>query len=469
MTCSQFNADYRKKWEHPAGIKHQEDKADCSFDSSSSSFSYDPRLLDPARLFLQPNVNLKSPSPPAARPPPPSFHPIPDADAMAIPIDLNRGISDYNLMVGGLCWISNYVADCVPFPTPGSSSSSSSTTSVIIKKHLNLPSRDQHTVIFEPPQELRQGAAPPVLQQEGQDHHHAKAQADQELTLLPPAREEDHEANDLIPVDTAPLATMRAPRRKFDGFSQHHQSTSNKHQQSEKKIKIAPAPEAFSQNREPKRISPPRCPTKSKPSTSMLLEEEQVEISKKDNAQEVFPDERLSKTTCNVSLSGNHFQPRSMRRFRKSRHENWTAMVKDATAFRVRSGHCVIPHNYPPNQKLALWAKRQRYQYRLLISGNTKQQCSMTKERVEALDSIDFCWDIWKAVWERRYEELKQFKEINGHANVPNPYPENYKLPVWVKRQRREYARFVTGGISSSHISPDRIEMLNNLDFAWSS
>jgi hypothetical protein len=425
---SHFYANFRvnKKCEHPADIIKHQDKADCSFNSSSSPFSYNPRgLLDPTRLFQQPHsVNLKSLSPTPARAP--SFHPIPDADATAIPIDLSRGISDYNLM-GPLCWSTNPRddADCVPFSVHSSSSTS---TSGIVEKHLDLVprSRDQ------------------------QEQHVAK--------------------NDLYPIDTASSLTntllqeptLRVPKRKFDGVSQQHESSNDKHQQREKIASGASETPFSHNNKNPKLISQCQSTKISKPTT--MLEKEQVDILKKDHAPVLFPDEPpLSKTSHNVSLSGSA-------RFRRHQVENWTGMVNEATEFRRHSGHCAIPHSYPPNQRLARWAKRQRHQYRLLIRGNTggtKQgySSSMTMERIQVLDRIDFCWDIQKGIWEGRYEELKQFKETNGHTKVYSNHCKNRKLQLWVKSQRHQFKCFQIG--KYSNMTPDRIEMLNKLDFSW--
>lgn len=467
-SCSQSYADFtvlRKNWEHPVDIKHKDKKADCSFldTASSSSFSsYNPRpLLDRAMIFPQPHVNLKSPmSPPAAAAPrrapsfhrspspakvrrAPSFHPIPDADATAIPIDLSRGISDYNLM-GPFCWSSNHDADCIPYFSAPSSSSV-----IIEEKHLNLvPSRDQHASTREEQYKAKAIMIVPV-----------------DTAAAPPLAPNNLQQQE-------PTSSLRVPKRKFDGLSQQHQQSTpknNKHQQRNKM--------------KPKRISP--CPTKTKPaprptsSTTMLEEEEkQVEIYKKGNVlPAVFPDEVLSKTTParneDVSLPGSPSQePRSSQagNYRLSHVEYWTSMFKEATEFKMRYGHCTIPSTYLPNPRFARWAKRQRHQYRLLTNIGMQGRCTMTKERVRALDTLGFCWDINKAIWDSRYRELKLFRENNGHANVPHNCPENRKLQLWVKCQRNHYSkRFQSGehSINGSRITPDRIELLNKLDFRW--
>ena len=63
--------------------------------------------------------------------------------------------------------------------------------------------------------------------------------------------------------------------------------------------------------------------------------------------------------------------------------------------------------------------------------------------------------------WDERYGELKQYKETNGDCNVPQRYPENPQLGVWVANQR---TRKIDGKLSE-----DRIRRLGELGFEWDS
>ena len=442
-----FNTAFtaKKSWEHPADVKHQEEnqKAYCSFNGASSSSpfsSYKPRLLDQQRQFPQPqHDDLKSsPSlPPLIITRAPSFHPIPDADATAIPIDLSRGISDYNLM-GPFCW-SNHDddADGAPFSVPNSS------TRVIIAKHQHLnhlvPSRDQHQ----------------------QEEHEAKNDRLHPVNVAatPPL------TNNLPQEPTY----WRVPDRNCDGASQHQRTNDDKHEQREKTIAISASdtPSSSSQNKQKSTLIVRSSPTKSKP-TTIMFEQQQVDISIKEDNTPVVPEHEAcpnnnTADTRNVSLSA------ASPRFGLHHVKHWTCMFKEAAEFRRRAGHCVIPHSYPPDQQLARWAKRQRHQYKLLIRGvhTTKHgQCSMTKERIQALNSVDFCWDIQKGIWQGRYEELQRFQELNGHVKVPRTTTGvNHKLHLWAKNQRHQYKLFQIG--KYSNMTLDRIEMLNKLEFPW--
>mmetsp|Transcript_14477 Transcript_14477/g.21926 ORF Transcript_14477/g.21926 Transcript_14477/m.21926 type:complete len:884 (+) Transcript_14477:31-2682(+) len=69
-------------------------------------------------------------------------------------------------------------------------------------------------------------------------------------------------------------------------------------------------------------------------------------------------------------------------------------------------------------------------------------------------------------LWERRYEELVQFKEEYGHCLVPKVYPENRQLSYWVFRQRGLYSgsKKQTG---SNILSKERIQKLKDLGFLF--
>lgn len=87
----------------------------------------------------------------------------------------------------------------------------------------------------------------------------------------------------------------------------------------------------------------------------------------------------------------------------------------------------------------------------------------MTPERVKLLEEIGFCFDLSKENWWTRYQELVDFVEEHGHANVPSGY-ENKKLVSWVKVQRRWYGLYTKG---LKQYPSDRIEALEKIGFQW--
>ena len=148
---------------------------------------------------------------------------------------------------------------------------------------------------------------------------------------------------------------------------------------------------------------------------------------------------------------------------RSSQRELWIQRYQEMVEFRDKYGHCLVPLNWPENQSLSHWVKRQRYQYSVKMEG---KHSTLSDERERALEQLGFIWDSHAAAWEERWNELRQFKESNGHCNVPANYPENPQLSIWVKCQRRQFKLLSSG--KKSNISPSRISRLLQLGFVFS-
>jgi len=59
----------------------------------------------------------------------------------------------------------------------------------------------------------------------------------------------------------------------------------------------------------------------------------------------------------------------------------------------------------------------------------------LTNDRIRKLESLGFVWSV-RDDWQKHYEELKAFKEEEGHCNVPARYVQNRRLGIWVSAQR---------------------------------
>lgn len=153
---------------------------------------------------------------------------------------------------------------------------------------------------------------------------------------------------------------------------------------------------------------------------------------------------------------------RSDRRFHPYQEGQWSARFEELCAFKKEHGHCLVPHVYKTNQKLARWVKRQRYQYKLFVSDPSSS--TMTKQRVALLEAQDFCWDSQGLSWEDKLEELKAFRSQHGHCNVPSSY-KNFALAHWVKCQRRQY-RLERQGLPNN-LTAERLVALEQLGFEW--
>jgi hypothetical protein len=118
-------------------------------------------------------------------------------------------------------------------------------------------------------------------------------------------------------------------------------------------------------------------------------------------------------------------------RFRLHQSEHWRDRFAELVAYREKNGHCLVPNAFKDNVPLAEWVKRQRYQYKLKRLGH---HSSMTDDRVRALEGLGFVWNSHDEVWEERFNDLTNYKAMNGNCNVPTRgYTPNPQLGIWVK------------------------------------
>jgi len=105
-----------------------------------------------------------------------------------------------------------------------------------------------------------------------------------------------------------------------------------------------------------------------------------------------------------------------------------------------------------------------------------RRSTSLTQERIGLLNDLGFTWtirsrDTFGESWNQRYEELKEFRRIHGHCNVPSKYAENQELGIWVGTQRTQYRLYMkgreTGNLTTSNMNEDRIRALESLGFSW--
>ncbi|CAJ1900509.1 unnamed protein product [Cylindrotheca closterium] len=148
------------------------------------------------------------------------------------------------------------------------------------------------------------------------------------------------------------------------------------------------------------------------------------------------------------------------------------------------------------NKSLANWVKHQR---KLFKKGD------ISAERMSRLESIGFKWigknsvvlsnqpqseggfgvgkvasinlakkrqqwndpnDAWAVLWEKRYQELVEYKKRFGDTKVPKEWAENKQLAGWVRKQREQYRREAAG--EQTALTDERKEKLFEIGFVWS-
>lgn len=98
----------------------------------------------------------------------------------------------------------------------------------------------------------------------------------------------------------------------------------------------------------------------------------------------------------------------------------------------------------------------------------------INKQRREALERVGFPWNgrdaRKKEQWESRFRQLLDFKEKQGHCNVPFYSSEYRTLSNWANRQKTAYRKILNGSMEARHINvwKKRIERLDQVGFEWS-
>lgn len=141
------------------------------------------------------------------------------------------------------------------------------------------------------------------------------------------------------------------------------------------------------------------------------------------------------------------------------KHESdWEKGYKELCNYEKKYGDTLVPIDYVTERgyRLGKWVGHMRYNHRV---------GKLNKERTEALDKINMCWDnieIKKAEihWNRMYEEAKKYYGKHGNLNVPQGYvTENgLKLYTWLMQQRRIKSGKVKHSIK---YTDERVAMMN--------
>jgi hypothetical protein len=110
------------------------------------------------------------------------------------------------------------------------------------------------------------------------------------------------------------------------------------------------------------------------------------------------------------------------------------------------------------------WVTDQRRQHKALHMGQASQ---LNDERINKLNELDFVWQVRnRPEWEARYQELLEYKALNGDCRVPQHFNSNKALGKWVAKQREQYKLLKAG--KHSFLTPYRLEKLEQAGFVWS-
>ena len=137
----------------------------------------------------------------------------------------------------------------------------------------------------------------------------------------------------------------------------------------------------------------------------------------------------------------------------------WEKMFAELQRYHAAHGDCRVPAGWIDKPALANWVGVQRARQ---VAGK------LSAERLAALDALGFTWRLGEftgvrsphETWSAMLARLTKFHAEKGHSTVPQIYPPDKKLGLWVTTQRRNRRK---GKLTAAQIGA-----LERLDFDWS-
>ncbi len=129
---------------------------------------------------------------------------------------------------------------------------------------------------------------------------------------------------------------------------------------------------------------------------------------------------------------------------------SWKESFTKLCSFKDLNGHMNISSTNILTKPLANWASDQRKQYK---------DGELPTEKILKLEALGFIWDPIDAAWQANFKLLCEFKEANGHCNIPQKSKSNAPLAAWVNRQRTEYKK--------KPLTTERIFKLEQIGIIW--
>ncbi len=124
--------------------------------------------------------------------------------------------------------------------------------------------------------------------------------------------------------------------------------------------------------------------------------------------------------------------------------DEWQNKFQRLKEFKIKNDHFNIPRS---DSNLNQWMTKQR---------NSYKKGELSQERINLLNSISFIWDVKEEDWNNKFEKLKFFKKIHGHAN---PEKSQAIIGSWCITQRRRHRQ--------GKLSQERIKLLDSIGFIW--
>jgi len=164
----------------------------------------------------------------------------------------------------------------------------------------------------------------------------------------------------------------------------------------------------------------------------------------------------------------------------------WNQRFEELKKYCKVHGDCNVPYKYPSNPSLGLWVSYQRMEYRQIQSKQKLPNGAkyfLTPAKIKAFKEINFQWDenpsklnsSLKTKTMEKLEELREFYLLHDHSNVPEDYPPNQNLSIWIQEVRVQYkenvefpdSRGSRNGKNDCILTNKIIDALNDVNFEW--
>eukprot|EP00977_Amphora_coffeiformis_P016751 scaffold5296_cov163-Amphora_coffeaeformis.AAC.6 len=151
----------------------------------------------------------------------------------------------------------------------------------------------------------------------------------------------------------------------------------------------------------------------------------------------------------------------------------WEKNFAELVRFKDKWGHVNVPQlpnkEIPDDYKeLATFCRNLRSHYKYLSDPSKAHLSYLDEDRIKRLESIGFVWNSHEAAWQRRFEQLVKFHDVNGHCEVPRE--KSRTLNDWITVQRRRYKLRRSGSNCNSSLrklSQKEIRLLESIYFQW--
>lgn len=200
-------------------------------------------------------------------------------------------------------------------------------------------------------------------------------------------------------------------------------------------------------------------------------------------AAKVGTENKLAKNKISTTSRGKKASPkRSWTSSATTVTGKWRQNYEALKVFAEVHKHTRVPYNYAHNPRLGRWVARQRVLYKELQSNSTFAESDndnptsikkvrpatvLTQERIEVLQAIGFSFESpRKRTWNKRYDELCQYRALYGDCLVPLTYDDIPGLGVWVRTQRTQYRNLLQGK-KLANLTPEKIAALQAIGFVW--